>query len=176
MVDVAIHVCSLSQIIVRPLTRVDLPALEWGGELIHFRRLFAQAYQQAELGYAVIWMAVYPSAGLVGQIFVQLNSHDPLLADGKHQAYIHGFRVRTGYRDQGIGSLLLQTAENDLIARDYCIVVLNVGHDNVDARRLYERHGYRIIGTVPGRWSYLDHLGRCRDVNEPAWRMEKKLG
>lgn len=176
MVDVAVPVLSLSEILVRPITRIDLPSLEWSGELIHFRRLFAQAYQQAELGYAVLWMAEYPQAGLVGQVFVQLNSHDPLLADGKHQAYIHGFRVRTGYRDQGIGSLLLQTAENDLVARGYRMVVLNVGQDNKDARRLYERRCYRIIGTVPGRWSYLDHLGRRRDVLEPAWRMEKKLG
>jgi len=53
--------------------------------------------------------------------------------------------------------------------------VLNVSRDNLDARRLYERLGYRVVAGDPGRWSYLDEHGIRHDVNEPAWRMEKKL-
>jgi ribosomal protein S18 acetylase RimI-like enzyme len=70
---------------------------------------------------------------------------------------------------------MLKIAENDLILRGYKIVNLNVGQDNERARLLYERLGYKVIGSDPGRWSYYDQHGRRQDVNEPAWRMQKEL-
>jgi len=166
----------ISNIVIRPIERPDLISLEWDGELIHYRRLFSQTYQQAELGNAVLLMADYPSIGLLGQLFIQLNSHDPSLADGREKAYIHGFRVRELYRNLGVGSLLLNKAENVLIERGFLRVVLNVGRENIKAIQLYERNGYKISFAIPGSWSYIDHLGHRCDVNEPGWRMEKKLG
>jgi len=32
-----------------------------------------------------------------------------------------------------------------------------------------------VIGEEPGLWSYIDDKGKLQDVNEPAWRMGKKL-
>jgi ribosomal protein S18 acetylase RimI-like enzyme len=55
------------------------------------------------------------------------------------------------------------------------IATLNVGQDNPAARRLYERRGYRVVGAEPGVWQYVDHDGFVRTIDEPAWRMEKKL-
>jgi ribosomal protein S18 acetylase RimI-like enzyme len=104
-----------------------------------------------------------------------MRSERKELADGKTRAYIYGFRVRPAYRNLGVGSRLLDIAEHDLIERGFHWVVLNVGRENSDARRLYERRGYRVIGGDPGRWSYLDERGIRRDVVEPAWRMQKEL-
>jgi ribosomal protein S18 acetylase RimI-like enzyme len=70
---------------------------------------------------------------------------------------------------------MLQVAEADLLRRGFHKVVLNVNQDNFDARRLYEREGYCVVAEEQGRWSYLDQYGRRREVNEPAWRMEKEL-
>jgi ribosomal protein S18 acetylase RimI-like enzyme len=165
----------LARVSFRRAYRSDLLALEWEGEFAHFRRLYAEAYRYTELGQAVIWVAELVETGIIGQLFVHLKSDRRELADGKTSAYIYGFRIRPAYQSKGIGTRLLQVAENDLIQRNYRIVNLNVGQDNGRARQLYERLGYRVIGTDPGRWSYYDQHGRRQDVNEPAWRMQKDL-
>jgi ribosomal protein S18 acetylase RimI-like enzyme len=165
----------LAQVQIRRLSKADLPALEWDGEYTRFRRLFAETYQSAVKGRAVLWVADLPGNGLVGQIFVQLNSARLELADGKTRAYIYAFRVRQPFRGAGLGTRLLLNAEIDLVQRGYRWVTLNVGRDNPNAQRLYERHGYRIVASEPGIWHYYDDKGQRREVNEPAWRMEKKI-
>jgi ribosomal protein S18 acetylase RimI-like enzyme len=165
----------LTRVKYRQALRDDLLSLEWEGEFAHFRRLYAEAYRYTELGQAVIWVAELVEIGIVGQLFVHLKSDRKELADGISSAYIYGFRIKPTYQSQGIGSRLLQVAEDDLMQRGYAYVNLNVGQDNDRARQLYERLGYRVIGTDPGCWSYYDLHGRRQEVIEPAWRMQKKL-
>lgn len=165
----------LSRLRVRQVTQGDLPALEWDGEYRHFRRLYREIYHSACQGKAVLWVADLAPVGLIGQVFVQLDSARKELADGLMRAYIYGFRVRPLYRGRGVGGQMLQTLENDLRDRRYRLATLNVGRQNAEARRFYERHGYRVVADEPGRWSYLDDQGNRREVHEPAWRMEKRL-
>ncbi len=166
---------STQQIIIRTASQMDLPGLEWGGEFQHFRLLYQDVYQSTLRNEAVMWIAEHPLKQVIGQLFVQLISTRSELADGSSRAYIYGFRVQPEYHRQGIGTNMLKVAENDLAQRGYRCVSLNVGQDNHEARRLYERCGYVIVAAEPGRWSFLDDNGLKRDVNEPAWRMEKKL-
>ena len=165
----------LARVTFRHALRPDLLSLEWDGEFSHFRRLYSEAYRSSELGQAIIWIAELSNVGLVGQLFVHLRSDRRELADGETSAYIYGFRVRPAYQSKGIGTKLLEIAERDLIQRGYSIVNLNVGQDNQRARLLYERLGYRVIGSDPGQWSFYDQHGRRQNVNEPAWRMQKEL-
>jgi ribosomal protein S18 acetylase RimI-like enzyme len=160
---------------IRTLNYEDLPALEWDGEFAHFRRLYAKAYQQQTKGESILWVGEIPKVGIIAQAFVQLIGSRPELADGFLKAYIYSVRVRTPYRNLGIGSRLMKTAEEDLIERGFSFATLNVGKHNLDARRLYENLGYEVVADEPGIWSYLDHRGRRRSVNEPAWRMQKQL-
>jgi ribosomal protein S18 acetylase RimI-like enzyme len=165
----------LPAVIVRPLEQSDLLALEWGGEYAHFRRLYADIYAAATQGRAALWVAEALGHGVVGQLFVQLNSARRELADGYSRGYIYGFRIQPAFRNLGIGTTMLQVAEADLRSRRYRWVTLNVGVDNPEARRLYERLGYAVVASEPGIWSYLDETGARREVHEPAWRMEKRL-
>lgn len=165
----------LAALKLRILRREDLPALEWDGEYTHFRRLYQDVYQSASRGSAVMWVAELPEAGIIGQLFVQLNSARRDLADGVRRAYLYGFRIKPQYRRFGAGSRLLQAAEEDLVRRKFTSLTLNVGKDNPAALRFYERHAYHVVGAEPGIWSYVDHMGMRREVNEPAWRMEKSL-
>ena len=165
----------ISEVAIRPLLETELPGLEWDGEFTHFRRLYAEIYQSTRSGKALIWVAELEGVGLIGQLFVQLSSARTELADGKQRAYIYGFRIKPDYRSQGVGTHMLSIVEADLAVRKYDFVTLNVGQDNPRARRLYEQLGYKVIAEDPGRWSYIDHQGRRREVHEPAWRMEKKL-
>lgn len=159
----------------RHVTREDLKALEWGGEYIHYRRIFLDAYYAAQRGDAVLWIADIPQEGIIGQVFISLNSTRQDLADGRERAYLYGFRVRPAYRNRGVGTHILQLIESDLTQRGFRILTLNVGQDNLSALRFYKRMGFRIVHSDPGRWSYIDHNGRRHSVNEPAWRMEKEL-
>lgn len=165
----------LAQIQVREVTEADLAALEWDGEYTHFRRLYEEIFKSAGQGKAVLWLAEIPGQQVIGQLFVQLASNRTELADGFRRAYIYGFRIKELYRGQGLGTFMLQIAENDLTARGFRWVTLNVGRDNPKARQLYERCGYKVVAAEAGEWSYLDHRGERQFVHEPAWRMEKRL-
>jgi ribosomal protein S18 acetylase RimI-like enzyme len=165
----------LDTITIRQAKEADLPSMEWNGEYAHFRRLYQEVFETSLRGEAILWVAELNGTGLVGQVFVQLESARKELADGSQRAYIYGFRIQSAYRGQGLGSYMLGVVEEDLFRRGFRIAVLNVGKDNQDARLLYERQGYRIVAAEPGQWSYLDEDGRRRWVDEPAWRMEKVL-
>ena len=64
----------LKRVIIRHLTFDDLPHLEWEGEYIHYRQVYLKAYQSRNEGKTVIWVADLPSMGIIGQVFIQLNS------------------------------------------------------------------------------------------------------
>ena len=165
----------LSGIVLRTANECDLPALEWEGEYIHYRRLYRQIFESTLIGKAIIWLANLSGGLLVGQVFVQLSSGRSELADGTQRGYIYGFRVKPAYRRSGLGSLMLEHVEQDLIARRYKYATLNVSQDNPEALDFYKRHGYRIIDKEPGEWTYIDDQGLLREVHEPAFRLIKKL-
>lgn len=163
------------QILIRKLEARDLPGLEWEGQFAHYRRLYADAYKRAQQNLAVLWVAEDQNHHLIGQVFIQLicDRHD--LADGLTRAYLYGFRTRPEVRSQGVGTRMVQVVESDLINRNFKILTLNVAQINLRAQQLYRRLGFTITAYEPGHWSYIDHHGILHHVNEPAWRMEKKL-
>lgn len=165
----------LSKVQIRQIERSDLPALEWDGEYTHFRQLYKEIYEGVTKGKAIMWVADLNGSSVIGQLFVQLKSSRIELADGTSRAYIYSFRVQPSYRENGLGTQMLQIAENDLVERGFHWVTLNVARDNPDARRLYERQGYRVVAMEPGNWTYRDERGLTKQVHEPAWRMEKRL-
>ncbi|OGN98784.1 MAG: hypothetical protein A2Z71_00415 [Chloroflexi bacterium RBG_13_50_21] len=165
----------MNPVSIRQAEKDDLAELEWNGEYKHFRRLYADTYTMAEHGGAVIWIAELNGSGLIGQCFVSLKRNIPELADGLVRAYVYGFRVKPEYRNHGIGTQIMTTIEDDLKKRGFQQITLNVGQNNQNARRFYERLGYIVIGADPGNWSYIDDQGRRIDMHEPAWRMVKDL-
>ncbi len=165
----------VKNVVVRNLVSADLPGLEWDGEFTHFRRVYAEAYQRAQRGLSVLWVADLPTKGIIGQVFIQLICDRLELADGQQRAYLYSFRVRPDYRSSGLGSRILQAVENDLRLREFEMITLNVAKDNIRAQQMYERRGYRIVAHEPGVWSFVDDCGEWHQVEEPAWRMEKHL-
>lgn len=162
-------------ILVRPIQESDLPALEWDGEFTHFRQLYADHYAASRLGTTLIYIAETFEGKMVGQVFIQLYSRNSEVADGVHRAYLFSFRVKPNYRNQGIGSFMLRFVEDQLLLRGFESIRLNVARANVRARKLYERHGYRMVGSDPGVWRYEDNFGEWQTMHEPAWKMLKKL-
>lgn len=162
--------------LIRPLEERDLPALEWEGAYLHFRRLFRKAYEDMRLGKRHLLMMECKTTGeIVGQVFIQWNSSDPRFADGSRRGYLYALRVKPAFRGRGLGTRMLQAAEEILRQRGMDTASIGVEKANRRARALYERQGYRIVADDPGRWSYIDHQGKSREVVEPAWLMEKKI-
>lgn len=160
------------QVIFRLAEREDLPKLEWYGKYTHFRRLFERTYQEQLRGERLMLLADV-NGFPIGQIFIQLGSAEELWLP-KH-AYLYSLRVMDAFQRHGIGSALLREAEALLRERNYGSVSIAAAKENVAARRLYERHGFRVVAEDAGRWSYVDHEGITHYVNEPCWILEKSL-
>lgn len=165
----------LNRVVIRQAELSDLPGLEWEGEFTHFRRVYADAYRRSQRGMSIIWVAVFPPQGIIGQVFIQLVCDRAELADGRTRAYLYSFRVRPDYRSAGLGTRMMEVVEEDIRRRGMMYLTLNVAKDNPRAQQLYERRGYRRVAHEPGLWSYPDENGVWRSMEEPAWRMEKNL-
>ena len=164
-----------ADVTIREMTQADLPALEWDGEYTHFRVVYLGVYKRMQKGTAMAWVADSGSAGIVGQVFLQLDCDRPELADGWNRAYLFSFRMKPAFRNLGLGTKMMEVLEDYLVKRNFSRLTLNVARDNPDAIRLYKRYGYQIVAEEPGIWSYVDHKGEWHTVVEPSWRMEKKL-
>lgn len=158
----------------RLATKKDLPKLEWFGQYKHYRQLFKRSFREQQAGRRLMLLAdcnEFP----VGHIFVQLVSKEESIANGSDRAYLYSLRVMDMFRNQGIGTQLIQTAEAIVAERGFCVTTIAVAKDNHGAKRLYQRLGYRILREDDGKWSYLDHTGTRRYVHEPCWILVKDL-
>ena len=160
--------------VIRIATSSDLPALEWEGEFRRFRRLYQRAMNEARRGRRILLVADMDGI-LIGQIFVQLHT---VPADPKRiprTAYLYSFRVRSEYRNLGIGSSLVLKAEESLRKKAFQRALIGVAKDNPGALRLYQRLGYEILSEDPGEWSFVDHKNRVQSIVEPTYILEKFL-
>lgn len=173
--DGALPSFNTSDLLIRKINREDLEALEWGGEFLKYRRMYAEIFRASNAGKSLMWLVELPGVDVLGQAFVLLKSVDMDAADGVNRAYLFAFRVKTQWQNRGIGQYLMNFIEHDLQERGFRYVILNVARDNLDAIRLYQRLGYKIIGPRSGVWYFRDHEGRLQQVNEPSWRMMKRI-
>lgn len=163
-----------SDVYIRRANEADLPALEWGGEYRRYRRIYQRAMEEARQGRRILFVAE-ANGEIVGQIFVQLSSSRSRRKGKSTIGYLQSFRIKPLFRNRGIGTRLIQQAEEILKERGFQRAVIAVAQDNLDARRLYERQGYSVFTQDPGEWSYIDDQGLLQYVSEPAYLMEKRL-
>ena len=62
-------------------------------------------------------------------------------------------QVREEARRQGVGSVLLKSAENELRLRKCDVVRLETAVDNSSALSFYKRHGFHVVKTIPRYYS-----------------------
>ena len=70
---------------------------------------------------------------------------------GSDVMYLQSLVVDNGWQRQGIGERLVRTVCHEARRRGYRAVTLGVVDRNDAARRLYERLGFRKVGTTPAR-------------------------
>ncbi len=86
-----------------------------------------------------------------------------------HRAHVWGMYVAPTHRGQGLGDALLRAAlahARSVLGVEW--VQLGVSAAAPDARRLYERFGFRVWGTEPDA---LRHGGRSVDVHHLVLRL-----
>ena len=76
--------------------------------------------------------------------------------------------VGANSRRSGVGSLLLQRAEERMRAAGCVAVGLEAAVDNATALAFYKRHGYYVVRTWPRYYSNgVDALVLKKDLNDP---------
>ncbi|MBN1265090.1 MAG: GNAT family N-acetyltransferase [Anaerolineales bacterium] len=164
----------LSRLYIRKLRGEDLPALEWEGLFRHYRNLYLKTYEEYLQGIRMMLVAEY-NGNVIGQIFILFGTIESDPTPDRFTAYLYSLRVRPEFRNHGIGKQLILEAEKKILQKELSRVLIAVARENEDALRLYERLGYKRIGTDPGCWSYMDHQGQIQNVNEPSFILEKIL-
>ena len=158
-------------IAIRLLRHADCALLEWhgGADLRAFYQEQWSRHQGEERTVLVACFNGYPC----GQAAVHWDGKPthPGIPD------IQSVRVHPAFRGQSVGSHLLAGCERLGAARHFQRISLSVGTQNSAARRLYERHGYRVVDEpYLDVWHYANAAGENVRVEEMVLDMLKGLG
>ena len=169
----------MHQVEIKPLANEELEALEgtidhdWGNPIKHKTRLAMQ--QRDELVYLIAWVAGKP----VGHAVLEWAGkvHDAFIDKIANCPNIDDLFVGHGYRSKGIGSDLLNRAQDLAVQQGYRYVGLGVRTDNWCARRLYKQLGYMEtrIGEYLDSWQYIDKSGCSHWYQESCYYLVKTL-
>jgi ribosomal protein S18 acetylase RimI-like enzyme len=152
---------------IRDLTAEDLPSCAWLGSAPYLASV-ASALERARRGEAD-YLAVCPPSGL------------PVALGGVHYTKTPGagrlqhLEVHTALQSCGIGTLLIQAAEQRIRARGRHWAELKVEECNPRACALYERLGYIASGREPASWDTEGADGSLTRYETVCTLMRKEL-
>jgi ribosomal protein S18 acetylase RimI-like enzyme len=156
-------------VIVRQCRADDVPVLEWWGQFFAHRATIEATYAAQTRGEAMMLVAEvagYPS----GQAWIDLRHRYDTRVGG-----IWAVRVFPLLQGRGIGTHLIDAAEQYLRDALFTAAELTVEKDNTGARRFYERRGYQVIGDLQGAYTYCPPGGEPVDEPMNQWVMRKEL-
>lgn len=136
-------VVGMVEVVVRPLGFDDLPQCSWLGSPTHLRSVREQLARQ--------------QAGQVSYLLVVCDGV-PVCAGGvdwvriPQMGYVWQVGTREGFRSRGFAQELMRHFEVLASRRAVPVLRLEVEVDNTPARRLYERLGYRVVGSSSPSW------------------------
>jgi ribosomal protein S18 acetylase RimI-like enzyme len=152
---------------IRDLTAEDLPSCSWLGSASYLASV-AGALERARRGEAD-YLAVCPPSGLP----VALGGVDYATTPGAGR--LRQFGVHAALQSCGIGTLLIQAAEQRTRARGLHRAELTVEVGNPRARALYERLGYVAHGRQPASWDIESADGSLTRYETVCTLMRKEL-
>lgn len=129
---------------VRDLEPGDLPSCAWSGTATHLAAM-ARALERTRLG-EVDYLTACPPSGLP----IGLGAIDYAKIPGAGTIWM--LEVHPALQSCGIGTLLIQAAEQRIRARGLRRAELGVEDRNPRARALHERLGYAAYGSEPDSW------------------------
>ena len=165
----------LNNIYIRLLREEDLPALEWDGEFKRYRRIYQEIFRNEQKGISIPLVAETAADGLVGQVFLSQKEPNPAYGISRRYFFLSSFRIKPTFRDHGLGSLLLRECEKQVRLHRLRDIYLNCAKDNNRARWFYLDHGFRVIRSEDGEWSYVNDEGFVVTETQHSYLMWKKL-
>ncbi|MDB6110269.1 MAG: N-acetyltransferase [Pedosphaera sp.] len=154
---------------IRTCTAGDLPNLEWFGMFAAHREIIQAAYERQEQGENVMLVAdVHGWA--VGQLWIDLAKKVE-----QSTGILWALRVFPFLRNLRIGTRLIKVAEQVLRDRGFDCAEIGAEKDDPAARRLYERLGYRLVGSERSEYSYTGPDGVPVHVPVDEWILHKRL-
>jgi ribosomal protein S18 acetylase RimI-like enzyme len=154
-------------IVVRDLTPEDLPSCAWSGSALHLTSV-ARALERVRCG-DMDYLAACPPSGLT----VALGAID--YAENPGGGTLTQLAVHGALQSCGIGTILIQAAEQRILARDLHRVELGVEESNPRARALYERLGYVGYRRALESWDEQAPDGSIFRYETMCTLMRKKL-
>jgi ribosomal protein S18 acetylase RimI-like enzyme len=151
----------------RDLRPDEVPSLGWSGAPSHLDAVVAELHRRdaGEVDYLAVCGPRDVPLGIGGVDHVRHPG----------AGTVYQLAVLPALQSRGLGSLLVAALEERVRLRGSGRVDLLVGADNPRARALYERLGYRAVGTEVDRWSYVDASGRTVEVADTCVLMAKDL-
>ncbi len=132
--------------------------------------------ERGDSKYLVAWLDDEP----VGHLNLRWDGFkgDPDAQAPDSSAIINALGVRPDKQNLGIGSALINYAEQLARERNYEHLALGVGVENTGAQRLYKRHGFDIYDDNPVvcQTNWIDDRGELKTDTEMVIVMSKSLG
>jgi ribosomal protein S18 acetylase RimI-like enzyme len=156
----------------------DLPVLNqllhlWGPPDYHEQRVREQAEGVG------LWLIAWRDDEPVGHLQIKWSGSDrpQLKVHVNDCPQLSAIGVKPELRSEGIGTTLIEAAENIVRQKGYEQVGVGVSLDNVRARQLYERLGYKDWGhgTYRITWYRYRERGDKEQVEEMCIYLLKKL-
>ena len=97
--------------------------------------------QNISSGNAVFW-TLDDNGKLIGELYTFYDLDDRDFADGKSTAYLCAFRVRKDHRGSHLGTLLMNTALNDLKNHGFIKATIGVSSDEPHNIEMYRHYGF----------------------------------
>ena len=154
----------------RALCESDNLALEWHGGA-DLRSFYETQWWAHSSGEAFVIVADFNGIP-IGQAAIYWHGKPthPDIPD------LQSVRVDPAFQGQGIGTRLFEAAEIIVRARGLRHLSLSVGAENLGARRLYERLGFRVTSEpYQDAWQYVNARGEIVPVTETVLDMIKEL-
>ena len=132
-------------------------------------------YQNISSGNAIFW-TLDNDGELIGELYVFLNLGDKDFADGITTAYLCAFRVKEGYRGQGLGSSMMNMALAELKEIGFHSATIGVGSDKPLNIQLYRRLGFnKKVKDCHYDPCGLDENNQPEYEEEAWWLLSKEL-
>ncbi len=151
-------------VVIRPATESDVAQLEalWSTWYIH------AALERAR-GNSLDYLVACLDDRVIGQLCIDTSAIPGT-------AYIFAVSVHPDQQSKGVGTHLLEAAEQRTIAAGIAALTLKVEHSNPRAQSLYERLGFTVVGDGFDEWDERLADGTVvRHVKVSTWLMRKSL-
>ncbi len=165
-----VHALPSLSVVVRDLQAADGRHLEWHGAE-DLRDWYQTQWENHESGQVRVLIADF-NGFPIGQSAIHWHGKPthPLVPD------LQSLRVMHAFRGLGLGTLLLDCAEQLVARSGHAQISLAVGVQNPRARTLYERLGYNTFGEAyDDEWTYRNARGETCTACETVFDMVKNL-